>query len=206
MTEGAVRLASYEDLLAVPEHLIAELIYGVLITSPRPAAAHAVVASTLGMDIGASFQRGRGGPGGWWILDEPELHLGANVLVPDLAGWRRERMPEVPDVSYFELAPDWVCEVLSPSTEARDRTDKLEIYGEAQVPWVWLVNPVAHTLEILQRHEGDWVLRSSFRDQATVRAQPFEAIELALGDLWLRAPEPPVPEACGSASGADTGE
>ena len=185
MSEPAKKLATYEDVLAAPPQLVAELIHGSLVTSPRPAAAHAFATSGLGMDLGNPFQRGRGGPGGWWILDEPELHLGADVLVPDLAGWRRERMPEVPAVPYFELAPDWLCEVLSPSTEARDRTDKLEIYGAAGVGWVWLVNPAVQILEVLEKLDGGWALRTSFRGEARVRAPPFEAVELSLGDLWL---------------------
>jgi len=182
-------MATYDDVLAAPPHLIAELIHGVLVTSPRPAFAHSFTASGLGVDLGNPFQRGRGGPGGWWILDEPELHLGADVLVPDLAGWRRERMPTVPDVPYCELAPDWVCEVLSPSTEARDRTTKLAIYGAAGVAWIWLINPVLQTLEVFANRDGDWLLCSSFCGATGVRAQPFEAVELALGDLWLPTAE-----------------
>lgn len=189
MADPAERRATYEDVLAAPEHLVAELVHGALITSPRPAAPHAYAASVLGMDLGSPFQRGRGGPGGWWILYEPELHLGPNILVPDLAGWRRERMARVPDVPYFELAPDWLCEVLSPSTEARDRTDKLAIYGAAGVAWVWLVNPALQTLEVLERRDETWVLRASHRAAAKVRAEPFAAVELALADLWLPAPD-----------------
>jgi Uma2 family endonuclease len=189
MSEAAQRRATYEDVLNAPPNLVAELIHGTLVTSPRPAAVHALTASTLGMDLGNPFQRGRGGPGGWWILDEPELHLGADVLVPDLAGWRRERMPEIPDTPYFELAPDWLCEVLSPSTEAHDRAEKLEIYGASRVAWAWLINPVLRTLEVFQNSNGNWLLRHTFRDDATVRAQPFDAIELALADLWLPPPQ-----------------
>ncbi len=137
------------------------------------------------MDLGSPFQRGRGGPGGWWILDEPELHLGEHVLVPDLAGWRRVRMPEIPDVAYFELAPDWLCEVLSPSTEAVDRTDKLAIYAAAEVTWVWLLSPALRTLEVLHRHEKSWLVHVSYRGEQAVRAEPFGAVELVLGDLWL---------------------
>jgi Uma2 family endonuclease len=195
VSEAAQRFATYEDVLAAPEHLIAELIYGTLVTSPRPAPAHAIASSGLGMTLGAPFQFGRGGPGGWWILDEPELHLAANVLVPDLAGWRRERMPGPPETAYFELAPDWLCEVLSPSTEARDRTDKLAIYAAAGVAWVWLLNPNLRTLEVLQLVNGQWLLHSSHRGDVGVRAPPFEAVELALSDLWVpENPDPAAPE------------
>src|SRR5512142_1943672 len=118
MSDPARRNATYDDLLGLPSHVVGELLEGSLVVSPRPASRHARAASGLGGELHGPFQRGRGGPGGWIILDEPELHLGGNVLVPDLAGWRRERMPQLPDVAAFELAPDWVCEVLSASTQA----------------------------------------------------------------------------------------
>ncbi|MCA9620388.1 MAG: Uma2 family endonuclease [Myxococcales bacterium] len=185
MSDAAERQATYEDVLAAPSHVVAELIHGTLVTSPRPDAPHAYAASVLGMDLGGPFQRGRGGPGGWWILDEPELHFAGHVLVPDLAGWRREQMPEVPSVPYFELAPDWLCEVLSPSTEAWDRGEKLAIYAEAGVRWAWLVNPTLRLLEVLERVDESWVLRESHVGEVSVRVQPFEAVELHLGDLGL---------------------
>lgn len=144
-----------------------------------------MVASTLGNDIGTPFQRGRGGPGGWWILDEPELHLLGHVLVPDLAGWRRARMPTVPDVAWFERAPDWVCEVLSPSTARLERVEKLPIYAGAGVGFVWLVDPDACTLEICRRDGEHWLLVGSHGDDARVRAVPFEAIELEPDARWL---------------------
>src|SRR5437762_2790090 len=147
MGEAAKRRATYEDLLRVPRHLIAEIIDGALVTQPRPASRHALAASVLGVELGAPFHRGRGGPGGWILLDEPELHLHVDVLVPDLAGWRRERMPAVPDAPAFELAPDWVCEVLSPSTAAIDRAEKMPIYGRERVGHLWLIDPAARTLE-----------------------------------------------------------
>jgi Uma2 family endonuclease len=127
MSDPAGRRATYDDLLAVPDGLVAEIIHGVLITQLRPAAPHALATSRLGIKLGGPFDLGNGGPGGWWILDEPELHLrGGHVLVPDLAGWRRERMPRLPiETAAFELPPDWVCEVLSPRTAATDRADKL---------------------------------------------------------------------------------
>jgi Uma2 family endonuclease len=122
------RPATYADLLALPENVVGEIVDGELIVSPRPAPAHAIATSSLGGEIMRPFGRGRGGPGGWLIVDEPELHLGEQVLVPDLAGWLRERMPRLPETAWFELRPDWVCEVLSPSTAILDRTRKQEIY------------------------------------------------------------------------------
>ena len=177
--------ATYDDLLALPDHVIGEIIDGELVVSPRPAARHATAASSLGADLHTSFgRRGGGGPGGWVILDEPELHVVCQVMVPDLAGWRRERMPEVPDVPFFELAPDWVCEVLSPSTAARDRTRKLHHYGRAGVGHVWLLDPTPQTLEVLRRDGDAWRLVLAVAGDARVRAEPFDAIELALEGVW----------------------
>ncbi len=184
MGDPAKRRASYDDLLTVPESLIAEIIDGDLVTQPRPASPHARAASRLGIDLGGPFDRGRSGPGGWILLDEPELHLHGDVLVPDLAGWRRERMPEMPRAAAFELAPDWVCEVLSPSTAATDRTAKLRIYAREQVAHVWLVDPDARTLEAYRREQRQWLLLGTWRDSEHVRAEPFEVFELELGALW----------------------
>lgn len=181
----AKRSATYEDLLAVPDHLVAEIVAGTLHTSPRPASPHAHAASTLGMDIGTPFHRGRGGPGGWWILHEPELHLGADVLVPDRAGGRRERMPVVPDTAWFELAPDWVCEVVSPSTGRLDRTVKMPAYAREGVAFAWLVDPLQRTPEVFGLREGQWVLLAAHAEDERVRVEPFEAVELELGALWL---------------------
>src|SRR5205809_8041225 len=128
MADPAKRRATYDDVLAAPEHKVAEIIDGELILSPRPAMPHAAAASALGEELGPPFKRGRGGPGGWMILDEPEIHLGEHVVVPDIGGWRRERLPEVPAAAYLEVAPDWLCEVLSPSTRALDRGQKLRVY------------------------------------------------------------------------------
>jgi Uma2 family endonuclease len=186
MGDPAKRRATYEDLLAVPEHLVAEIINGTLVTMPRPASLHARASSRLGAELDGPFDRGRGGPGGWILLDEPELHLHGDVLVPDLAGWRRERMPELPDASAFELAPDWICEVLSPSTAATDRAEKLPIYAREQVGHVWLVDPIAKTLEAFHLESGRWVLLGAWRDDAKVRAAPFEAFELELAGLWAK--------------------
>lgn len=186
MGHPAKRRATYDDLLAVPQHLVAEIIDGTLVTMPRPAALHARAASRLGAELDGPFDRGRGGPGGWILLDEPELHLRGDVLVPDLAGWRRERMPELPDAAAFELAPDWICEVLSPSTAALDRAEKMPIYAREQVRHVWLVDPNARTLESYALEGARWVLLGAWRDDASVRAEPFADFALELAGLWAR--------------------
>jgi Uma2 family endonuclease len=186
MSEPAKRHATYEDLRAVPRNLVAEIIHGVLVTQPRPATLHARAASALGGELYGPFDRGRGGPGGWIILDEPELHLGGDVLVPDLAGWRRERMPTLPNAAAFELAPDWVCEVLSPSTAATDRVEKLPIYAREHVTYAWFVDPLARTLEVFRLDGARWSLLGTWRDGANVRAEPFGAFELELAGLWAK--------------------
>ncbi|HKQ69644.1 MAG TPA: Uma2 family endonuclease [Polyangiaceae bacterium] len=185
MADPAKRRATYEDLLAAPEHTVAELIDGELHTHPRPASQHARAATRLTMELGGPFDRGKGGPGGWILLDEPELHFrGGDVLVPDLAGWRRERMPELPIAAAFELAPDWACEVLSPATAALDRTVKMGIYAREQVRHVWLVDPVLRTLEVFRLLGKTYEAIAAWHGELTVRAEPFEAIDLELAILW----------------------
>lgn len=137
-----------------------------------------------------AFHRGRGGPGGWWILDEPELHLAPHVLVPDLAGWRRERMPRMPGTAYFTVVPDWVCEILSASTASLDRLSKLRIYAQHEVGHAWLVDPVARTVEIFRREGARWLLLAVHGGEERMRAEPFEAVELELAALWTPGPEP----------------
>ena len=178
------RPATYEDLTKLPDNLVAEIVNGELHASPRPAPAHARAGSSLGGMLVGPFDHGRGGPGGWWILLEPELHLADDVLVPDWAGWRRSRMPHLPKTAYFPLAPDWICEVLSPSTSRLDRTQKLAIYAREGVGHAWLIDPIARTLEVLRLEAGRWVLVSTYAGDVTVRAEPFAEIEIALADLW----------------------
>jgi Uma2 family endonuclease len=184
MADPARRRATYEDVLAAPENLIAEVIDGELILQPRPAGRHSAVTTALGEELGPPFKRGRGGPGGWLILFEPELHLKNDILVPDLAGWRRERLPSIGDEAYFVIRPDWVCEVLSPSTEKRDRSAKLAIYAREGVPNAWLVNPVQRTVEVLRLVSEKWLTLAVHHDDQRVRAEPFDAIELDLSVLW----------------------
>jgi len=178
--------ATYADLYDVPDNFVAEMLDGDLYASPQPAIRHAHAASVLGGQLMEPFHSGRNGPGGWVILDEPELHFGIDVLVPDLAGWRRERMPEAPDEAYITLAPDWVCEVLSPSTETLDRGKKLRTYARENVAHVWLVDPLRETLEVLSLESGTCAVLAEYEGRAGVRATPFDAIELELGALWIK--------------------
>ncbi len=178
--------ATYADLASLPPNCVGEILAGVLYSSPRPATPHAATASALGEELGPPFKRGRGGPGGWVILDEPELHLGEDIVVPDLAGWRRERMPELPHVAAIELGPDWCCEVLSKSTAAIDRGEKLPIYARERVAHVWLVDPIVKTLEALRLDEATYRIVATYHDDAKVRVEPFDAIELDLTILWAR--------------------
>jgi Uma2 family endonuclease len=177
--------ATYDDLRRVPDHFVAEMFDGELYASPRPAMPHARAASVLGIELGGPFDRARNGPGGWLILDEPELHFGNDVLVPDLAGWRRERLPVLPADAYLTLAPDWICEVVSPSTEAIDRGRKLHIYAREGVVHAWLVDPLRQTLEILALESGRLTPVAEHQGTASIRALPFDAIELELRALWI---------------------
>jgi Uma2 family endonuclease len=179
-----MRIASYEDILRLPENVVGEIVNGELVVSPRPSPAHARASSSLGMGIGGPFDHGRGGPGGWVNLDEPELHLEPHVLVPDLAGWRRERMPSLPTTSWFELPPDWICEVLSPSTAIIDRTQKQEIYRQQGIPWLCFVDTTTHTIEVLQNAEGGWFVAGTFGGKVEARMPPFDAVPIEIGSLW----------------------
>ena len=176
--------ATYQDVLDAPPHRVAEIVDGTLYTHPRPAMPHALASSSLGTDLTNPFQFGRGGPGGWWIIDEPELHLREDILVPDLAGWRRERMPDFPDAAWVTLAPDWVCEVLSPSTRRLDLQGKRPIYAREGVGHLWLVDPTDRTLEAFELREEQWVLIGTAKDDDPVSIRPFDAITFSLGDLW----------------------
>ena len=180
----STRRATYQDVLDAPVHQVAEIIDGSLYTHPRPAPRHATASSVLGGRLGPPFHRGDGGPGGWRILDEPELHLGEEILVPELTGWRRERMPELPDTAYFALAPDWTCEVLSASTRKLDLLRKRPIYAREGVLHLWLIDPVDQILEAFELHEGQWLLIASAQDDEPVSIRPFDAITFSLGELW----------------------
>ena len=176
--------ATYADFEAVPPHLVAEILFGNLVTHPRPVRRHGGASSVLGMATGNPYQLGIGGPGGWIFVDEPELHLGPHVCVPDIAGWHRERMTEPADQAYFEIAPDWICEVLSPSTEKHDKGEKRRIYALYRVEHLWFVEPRSKTLEVFQRRDENWLLTHTFIDNDDVNAPPFDALTFKLGLLW----------------------
>ncbi|MDO9239948.1 MAG: Uma2 family endonuclease, partial [Methylicorpusculum sp.] len=154
-------------------------------TQPRPAPRHSLAASVIGDEYVSPYHRGRGGPGGWWILFEPELHLGRDILVPDLAGWRRTTLPNLPEEAYFSVAPDWICEVLSPGTARIDRAVKMPIYAQNEVSWLWLVDPDARTLEVYRLLDCHWLLEHTWQNDDVVNAPPFAEVSLTMNDLWV---------------------
>jgi Uma2 family endonuclease len=186
------RPATLDDLAALPEHLKGEIIDGVLYASPRPRFPHGRIEITLGSDLLNPFQRGRGGPGGWWILVEPGIEVpGSPEFSPDLAGWRRERLPDPPADRAITIVPDWVCEILSPSTRALDQRVKRPFYARIGVAWLWYVDLEARTLTVSQLVEGHWLEVAVHGESDVVRANPFEAVEIALGEWWGDAPSTP---------------
>jgi Uma2 family endonuclease len=192
MSNPARRRATYQDVLDAPPDKIAEIIHGELHLSSRPRYKHSSVAKALNALLTLPFDMGIGGPGDWIILYEPELHLGDEILVPDLAGWRCERLPVVEDVAFETLAPDWLCEILSRSTEKVDRIDKMPTYAAHGVKHVWLAHPIRRTLEVFRLQVGRWLTVATHQDDQRVRAEPFEELELDLSLLWRKlAPSPP---------------
>jgi len=185
MSRPAERLATYEDLFDLPKNLVGEIIDGRLETHPRPAPKHAWAASRIGGELDPPFNMGRRGPGGWIILAEPELHLDGQILVPDLAGWRRERMPSLPGTAWIEVVPDWVCEIHSPSTRRTDRVIKLPLYGRLGVAYVWFIDPDDQTLEVYElTKESRWLIICTLEGEDEVRQPPFDAISFGLGTIW----------------------
>jgi Uma2 family endonuclease len=188
MPEPAKGRAAYEDLYNIPENMTGEIIDGELLVTPRPSRNHVYAASALGSEVGPPYQFGRNGPGGWVILDEPEIRLGQDILVPDLAGWKRERFPVAEEHNWISATPDWVCEVLSPGTLRTDKIKKLPLYGRHGVPHCWLIDPIAHTLDVFRLESGKWVIAGFYVEDDKVRAEPFQGIEIDLSNLWLTAP------------------
>lgn len=183
----AKRRATHEDLLRVPDTQIAEIVEGDLVVSPRPATPHAFAATEIAADLLPTFhgRTARTGPGGWWILAEPELHLSEDVLVPDLAGWRCDRMPALPNAGALVVAPEWVCEILSPSSIRHDRIGKMRCWAREGVGFVWLVDPAAHTLETFRLESDRWTVAASHAGDESARVDPFGEVEIGLGRWWL---------------------
>lgn len=185
MNAPKLRAATYAELEALPPGMVGEITFGVLQAHPRPSPRHSRAAKALGYETAGPFDLGSDGPGGWIFLDEPELHLGPHVLVPDLAGWRAERLTPFPDTPLIEAAPDWVAEILSPSTQKLDRTDKLSIYAEFRVGHCWYVDPGERTLEVFETAGTKWLLAAMFNDSDPVCAPPFAAHTFGLDRLWV---------------------
>lgn len=176
--------ATYADIEAAPEHLVAEIIDGALVTHARPSLRHGVTANALGHELTGPFQKGTGGPGGWVFFVEPEIRFGTDILVPDIAGWRRERLHDFPEHNWFDIAPDWLCEILCGSTEKRDRTVKMRIYASAGIPHFWLIDPRLQILEAFANEGGRWIKTGDWNSDDEVRAAPFDAVAFDLADLW----------------------
>lgn len=188
MSSVAPKLATYADLIGLPADVRAEVIAGEIVTTPSPLPRHSHVQRSAGRFIGGPFQDddGRGGPGGWWIFVEVDVALGHHDIVrPDVTGWRKERLPRPGAVRPIDVVPDWVCEVLSPATAARDRVHKRNLYARSGVPYYWLIDPVSRVLEALKLQEGVWVELGVHDDQSIARIAPFDAIELEVGRLFL---------------------
>jgi Uma2 family endonuclease len=181
---GSPRKATYADVEAAPDHLVAEIIDGELMTHPRPSLRHGAAANALGAELTGPFQKGQGGPGGWIFFVEPEIKIGDDLLVPDIAGWRVQHFPGEPKQNYMTAPPDWVCEILSRSTEKRDRTLKMRIYAEAGIPHMWLVDPRLQVLEAFGLHDCRWFKAGAWNSDDHVSAAPFDAISFSLADLW----------------------
>ncbi len=183
--QHAYKQTLYEQLESLPEGLTGELLNGQLHAQPRPSGPHGRASVVLDRIIGRSYDDGDG-PGGWWLFIEPEVHFvrDVEVTVPDLAGWRRVRMPRIPEGHRFEVVPDWVCEILSPSTESKDREVKMPIYAHYGVAHAWLVDPKRRTLEAYALADGEWHLLAEASGNDIVAVAPFEALQLDLANLW----------------------
>ena len=183
------RKATYQDVLDAPAHLVAEIMGGDLYLRERPAPRTGLAMSRLSAGLQGAFALGRSAPDplfvqDWWILREPELRLGGQILAPDLVGWRRERMERLPDTQYLTLAPDWVCQVLSTEQHRRELPDRRRLYARERVRHLWLVHLAERALEAFELRHGGWVPIATAKDDEPVSIRPFDAITFSLGDLW----------------------
>jgi Uma2 family endonuclease len=185
MSMPAKRKAVYDDLYTLPANMTGEIIEGELHAFPRPHSRHGRMATRLSIRIGAPYDFGdSGGPGGWVIIIEPEVMLGENLFVPDLAGWKQERLPAPPAENWISVAPDWVCEILSPSTFRIDRVRKMPIYAVHSVPYLWLIDPLNKLLEAFKLKDGAWMLMGNYAENDKARVEPFQEVEIDLAHLW----------------------
>jgi Uma2 family endonuclease len=176
---------TYEQWLELPDNITGEIISGDLIASPRPGPKHSNVSTALGVKVGGPFQYGEGGgPGGWIILFEPEIHIKDDIVVPDFAGWKRERLSKPPDEAYFSTVPDWICEILSPSSVKTDRIIKQQLYLSWKINHYWIVDPILKSVEILERAAENWVVKGLYSENDKMRAPPFDMVEIDLKSLW----------------------
>jgi Uma2 family endonuclease len=175
----------YDQLLELPEILIGEIIDGQLHTHPRPGGKHILISSNVGSELHGPFQKGKNGPGGWWILQEPEVHLSLDneVAVPDLAGWRKERLPEIPESHKFTVIPYWICEIFSPATETFDRQVKMPLYARYAIRFLWLIHPINKTLEAFHLVDTEYSLQGVYKSGDKLSIMPFQDIELKVSDL-----------------------
>jgi Uma2 family endonuclease len=181
--------ANAADLAALDERVRAEVIRGVVVEKAAPSFEHGDAQSSLAAALKDPFQRQRGGPGGWWIATDVEIELEVHeVYRPDLVGWRRERMSERPRGRPIRVRPDWVCEVLSPSNAEYDLGAKLFTYHRSAIPQYWIADPEHATLTVYRATEHGYVVVSSAGRGDRVRAEPFEAIEIAIEELFGGAP------------------
>lgn len=185
MTEPARKRATYDDLYTIPKNMVGEIIDGDIVASPRPSRKHGYSASIIGNELGPPYNMGRGGPGGWIIIGEPEISFGDNILVPDLAGWKKERFPESEDHNWISISPDWVCEIISQGSIRIDRVEKMGIYVQHMVSYFWIIDPSNKTFEALKNEAGRWLIIGTYAEDDKVRAEPFQEIEIDLNCLWL---------------------
>lgn len=180
----ARRAATLADLEALPDNVVGEIVGSELVVSPIFESLVAVARTSLLGELVGPFHKRQTGPKRWWILSRPAVQLSDDVLAPDLVGWTRDRLPRLEDISAFTLTPDWICEILSPSTMRLDRALKMPVYAREGVRHAWLIDPRAKTLEAFRLEGGRWVLLGVWSEDALVRAEPFDAVELALSELW----------------------
>lgn len=186
MSEAAKKRALYDDLCRIPEGTRGEIINGELIVTPRPSRRHTLTTTLLGTRVTSSYHYGEGGgPGGWIIIIEPEIGLGEDILVPDLAGWKQERFPVSEPHNWISAPPDWVCEVLSPGTVGKDKIRKMLVYARHEIPFAWVIDPLEKTLEVYRLELKRWVVSGLHGEKDKVRAEPFMELEIDLNDLWL---------------------